>query len=121
MASLGGARGLNLEDELGSLAVGKKADVVLYDLKSLSLLPRTDPIGLLVLGRPANAVDSVWVNGDRIVSEGSPTGVNVDALRQALFDRSEWSATRKSPTIAEIEAHYRQVMGLPEGAKKVHS
>lgn len=121
MASLGGARGLNLEDELGSLAVGKKADVVLYDLKSLSLLPRTDPIGLLVLGRPTNAVDSVWVNGDRIVSEGSPTGVNVDALRQALFDRSEWSATRKSPTIAEIEAHYRQVMGLPEGAKKVHS
>jgi cytosine/adenosine deaminase-related metal-dependent hydrolase len=62
MASLGGAKGLNLADEMGSLTVGKKADFVLYDLTSLSLLPRTDPIGLLILGRPTNAVDSVWVN-----------------------------------------------------------
>jgi cytosine/adenosine deaminase-related metal-dependent hydrolase len=58
MASLGGAKGLNMADELGSLTVGKKADLVLYDLTSLSLLPRTDPIGLLVLGRPTNVVDS---------------------------------------------------------------
>ncbi|MBD0304174.1 MAG: amidohydrolase, partial [Tolypothrix sp. T3-bin4] len=63
MASLGGAKALNMPDELGSLTVGKKADLVLYDLTSLSLLPRTDPIGLLVLGRPTNVVDSVWVNG----------------------------------------------------------
>ncbi len=50
MASLGGAKGLNLADKLGSLTVGKQADLVLYDLTNLSLLPRTDPIGLLVLG-----------------------------------------------------------------------
>ncbi|HSF74227.1 MAG TPA: amidohydrolase family protein [Microcoleus sp.] len=59
MASLGGAKGLNAADEIGSLTVGKKADFVLYDLTSLSLLPRTDPIGLLILGRPTDAVDSV--------------------------------------------------------------
>ena len=59
MASLGGVKGLNMADQLGSLSVGKKADLVLYDLTNLSLLPRTDPIGLLVLGRPTNVVDSV--------------------------------------------------------------
>ncbi|MCA1992157.1 MAG: amidohydrolase family protein, partial [Coleofasciculus sp. S288] len=121
IASLGGATGLNLADELGSLTVGKKADLVMYDLTSLSLLPRTDPIGLLILGRPTNAVDSVWVNGKRVVADGTVTTIDVDALRKELFERSQWSATRQSPTTAQIEAHYRSVMGLPEAFQKSYS
>ncbi len=112
MASLGGAKGLNLADEIGSLTVGKKADFALYDLTSLSLLPRTAPIGLLILGRPTNAVDSVWVNGKQIVAEGKVKTIDVDALRRELFDRSEWTSKRQSQTVSEIEAHYRQVMKL---------
>lgn len=112
MASLGGAKGLNVADELGSLTVGKKADLVLYDLTSLSLLPRTDPIGLLVLGRPTNAVNSVWVNGERVVADGKVTRIDEDELRKELFDRSQWSINRKSETVRQLEAHYRQVMGL---------
>ena len=112
IASQGGAKGLNLADEMGSLTVGKKADFVLYDLTSLSLLPRTDPIGLLILGRPTNAVDSVWVNGKQIVAEGKVRTIDVDALRRELFDRSEWTSKRQSQTVSEIEAHYRQVMKL---------
>ena len=121
MASLGGATGLNVADELGSLTVGKKADLVLYDLTNLSLLPRTDPIGLLILGRPTNAVDSVWVNGKRVVAEGKVTTIDVDALRQELFNRSEWSTNRQSHTVSQIEAHYRSVMGLPEVFRKSYS
>jgi cytosine/adenosine deaminase-related metal-dependent hydrolase len=112
MASLGGAKGLNMADELGSLSVGKKADLVLYDLTSLSLLPRTDPIGLLVLGRPTNVVDSVWVNGKQIVADGKVKTIDVDNLRQELFNHSQWQPTRKSQSVAQIEAHYRTVMGL---------
>ncbi|ALF56490.1 amidohydrolase [Nostoc piscinale CENA21] len=112
MAALGGAKGLNMADKIGSLTIGKQADLVLYDLTSLSLLPRTDPIGLLVLGRPTNAVDSVWVNGKQIVANGQVTTINVDELRQELFQRSQWNTQRQSPTVAEIEAHYRAVMGL---------
>lgn len=112
MASLGGAKGLNLADKLGSLTVGKQADLVLYDLTNLSLLPRTDPIGLLVLGRPTNVVDSAWVNGKQIVANGKVTTINVDQLREELFNRSQWDTQRKSQTVAQIEAHYRTVMGL---------
>ncbi|MBW4451211.1 MAG: amidohydrolase [Nostoc indistinguendum CM1-VF10] len=112
MASLGGAKGLNLADKLGSLTVGKQADLVLYDLTNLSLLPRTDPIGLLVLGRPSNVVDSAWVNGKQIITGGKFTTINVDELRQELFNRSQWETKRKSQTVAQIEAHYRTVMGL---------
>lgn len=112
MASLGGAKGLNIADKLGSLTVGKKADLVMYDLTSLSLLPRTDPIGLLILGRPTNVVHSVWVNGKQIVADGKVSTINVDELRQQLFNHSQWHTKRKSETVAEIEAHYRAVMGL---------
>ena len=121
IASLGGAQGLNMADELGSLSVGKKADLVLYDLKNLSLLPRTDPIGLLILGRPTNTVDSVWVNGKRVVAEGNVLTIDVDALRQELFERSQWSPNRQSHTLSEIEAHYRSVMGLSPRTPKIHS
>ncbi|MFK0730553.1 MAG: amidohydrolase [Gloeotrichia echinulata HAB0833] len=90
MASLGGAKGLNLSEQLGSLTVGKQADLVLYDLTNLSLLPRTDPIGLLVLGRPSNVVHSAWVNGKQIVADGQITTINVDDLRKELFNRSQY-------------------------------
>ncbi|MEH1914833.1 amidohydrolase [Nostoc sp.] len=117
MASLGGAKGLNIADKLGSLTVGKQADLVLYDLTNLSLLPRTDPIGLLVLGRPTNVVDSAWVNGKQIVADGKVTTINVDELRQELFNRSQWETKRKSETVAQIESHYRTVMGLSNTKK----
>ncbi|MBV6622167.1 MAG: amidohydrolase [Rivularia sp. (in: Bacteria)] len=112
MASLGGAKGLNLGEDIGSLTVGKKADLVMYDLTSLSLLPRTDPVGLLVLGRPTNVVNSVWVNGQKIVGDGKINNINVDDLRQELFKQSQWQTKRKSKTVKEIEAHYRKVMEL---------
>ncbi|OKH37074.1 amidohydrolase [[Phormidium ambiguum] IAM M-71] len=121
MAALGGAKGLNMADNLGSLTVGKKADLVLYDLTNLSLLPRTDPIGLLILGRPSQVVDSVWVNGKRIVENGKVTTIDVNNLQQELFANSHWTTNRKSKTVSEFEAHYRKVMGLSEGEIKGYS
>ncbi len=113
IAAWGGARGLNAADQFGSLAVGKQADLVLYDLTNLSLLPRTDPIGLLVMGRPTNAVANAWVRGQQVVAAGQPTRVDLAQLRQQLFDASHWGASRDSQARSQLEAHYRQVMGLP--------
>ncbi len=114
MASRGGAIGLGLGEELGSLEVGKQADLVLYDLTQLSLLPRTDPIGLLVLGRPTQVVHSVWVRGKWVVADGKVTTVDVAKLRQELFEHSFWDPWRRSQQVAQLEARYRRVMGLPE-------
>lgn len=113
MAALGGAKGLGMGDRLGTLEVGKVADLVLYDLTSLSLLPRTDPLGLLVWGRPTQVVDHVWVSGRCVVANGKVVMVDEQAFRQALSDRSHWQTARHSETRMAIEAHYRQVMGLP--------
>lgn len=116
MASLGGAIGLNRADQFGSLEVGKKADLVLYDLKSLSLLPRTDPIGLLILGRPINVVSHAWVNGKPVISNHEICNVSVNDLKEKLFDQSEWTPKQKSISVAETEVRYRSVMGLPKSS-----
>lgn len=113
IAALGGATGLGKADQFGSLEVGKEADLVLYDLTNLSLLPRTDPIGLLVLGRPTQAVHSAWVRGKQVIAEGKVTTIDVDELRQALFDRSQWTTDRASQSLQQVEAHYRSVLNLP--------
>jgi cytosine/adenosine deaminase-related metal-dependent hydrolase len=114
MASLGAARGLGMADQLGAIAVGQQADLVLYDLTNLSLLPRTDPLSLLILGRPTQGVDSVWVKGDRVVADGKVVNINVDSLRQELFERSQWVGDRPLITAKQLEPHYRQVMNLPD-------
>lgn len=114
MASMGGAKGLNMADQLGSVTVGKQADLVLYDLTQLSLLPRTDPIGLLILGRPNQVVDSVWVRGRQIVEAGQVTTIDVDHLRHRLFDHSQWDPLRQSEMVRQVEDRYRSVLGLPQ-------
>jgi len=118
IAALGGATGLNAADQFGSLTVGKQADLVLYDLTNLSLLPRTDPIGLLVLGRPTQAVHSVWVNGEQVVAQGQVCTIDVNQLRQDLWTRSpeqnSKQSSRQSQMRQAIEARYREVMGLEE-------
>jgi 5-methylthioadenosine/S-adenosylhomocysteine deaminase len=118
MAALGGAIGLGMGDAIGSLTVGKQADVVLYDLMSLSLLPRTDPLGQLLWGRPTQAVHSAWVAGKRLIADGQVITVDVDQLRQQLLDHSAWSDSAWGgdlpvASVSQATPNYRQAMGLP--------
>jgi cytosine/adenosine deaminase-related metal-dependent hydrolase len=113
LASQGGATGLGLADQFGSLEVGKQADLVLYDLKNLSLLPRTDPIGLLVLGRPTQVVESAWVKGKQIVADGKVIAIDLEDLKKNLFECSQWNCDRPSKTVQQVESHYRSVLNLP--------
>lgn len=114
MAAIGGFTGVNLADQVGSLTVGKQADLVLYDLKNLSLLPRTDPIKLLVLGRPNAAVDSVWVRGQRVIADGILHTVDASHFTQTVFNYSQGYSKPHYQTIHQVEAHYRRVMGLTD-------
>ena len=68
-ATLAGARMLGLEHEIGSLASGKRADVVLLRADDLNLAPVTDPVASIVMhAGPAN-VETVLVGG-RAVKRG---------------------------------------------------
>ncbi len=80
MATLEGARALGLDDRIGSIEVGKDADLVLIDLEDPSLAGCHDPVRALVYAAGPRAVTDVWVQGERIVRAGKLTRVDVREL-----------------------------------------
>ncbi|MEE8167675.1 MAG: amidohydrolase family protein [Candidatus Hydrothermarchaeales archaeon] len=62
-ATINGAKALGLEKEIGSLEVGKRADVILVDLDKPNLTPLTNPVSHLVYAASGSDVDTVIVDG----------------------------------------------------------
>ncbi len=71
MATLGGARALGLDEKIGSLEVGKAADIVAVDLSDLATQPIYEPISTLVYAASAHQVSDVWVAGRRVLQSGA--------------------------------------------------
>jgi 5-methylthioadenosine/S-adenosylhomocysteine deaminase len=69
IATLNGAKALGLEKEIGSIEVGKKADLVILDLNTPSLTPRNNLIAGLSYSANGSEVDTVIING-QITMEG---------------------------------------------------
>jgi cytosine/adenosine deaminase-related metal-dependent hydrolase len=69
MATMGGARAIHRENELGSIEKGKLADIVIIETKSINMNPIFDPYSALVYSANASNVDTVIVNGKIIVSD----------------------------------------------------
>lgn len=63
MATLDGARALNLDDTIGSIVPGKRADLVAVDLSGLAAQPMFDPVSHLVYVAGREHVTHVWVDG----------------------------------------------------------
>jgi 5-methylthioadenosine/S-adenosylhomocysteine deaminase len=62
-ATLGGARALRMEHKIGSLAPGKKADVIMLRANDLNLFPVHDPVFAVTEQAHAGNVDTVIVDG----------------------------------------------------------
>src|SRR5579875_1137167 len=70
MATIGGARVLGLEKQIGSLEAGKRADLIAVRLDRPNALPLYDPISAMVYALKAEDVRDVMVNGKPVVSDG---------------------------------------------------
>jgi 5-methylthioadenosine/S-adenosylhomocysteine deaminase len=81
-ATLGGAKALGLDDRIGSIEVGKRADLVALRCDSLDQLPLYQPTSHLVYCASRRDVSDVWVDGQRRVREGIVLGVDADDLAQ---------------------------------------
>ncbi len=68
MATINGARALGMEKEIGSIEIGKRADIAIIDLKHPNLIPVTNPVSHLVYTAKACNVETVIVDG-KIVME----------------------------------------------------
>jgi 5-methylthioadenosine/S-adenosylhomocysteine deaminase len=80
MATLNGARALGWDDEIGSLAPGKQADIAAIDLRRPHLTPLYDPISHLVYAASGNDVSQVWVAGRPVVVDGRVVTVDVASV-----------------------------------------
>jgi len=74
MATLGGARALGLESEIGSISQGKSADLCAININDIGLSPCYDPVSLLVYSAGREFVTDVWVAGQNRVADGHLLG-----------------------------------------------
>lgn len=95
-ATVGGANALNRTD-LGRLAPGMKADLVVIDLACSHMIPARDPLRSLVYHAAERAVRDVYVDGRRVVGEG----------RVLTLDQADAGARL-------IEAQQRMIAAVPQ-------
>lgn len=84
LATFGGARALGLEHEIGSLKVGKKADLTLVETQSVNMFPIYDAYAAIVYSANATNVRDVWVNGVSVVKDKKLTKFSVEKLQSEL-------------------------------------
>jgi 5-methylthioadenosine/S-adenosylhomocysteine deaminase len=89
MATMGGARALGLEREIGSLEQGKRADMILIGLDQPHAKPLYEPVSQLVYALKASDVRDVMVNGKPVVRDRQILTLD---LKQVLAKAEEFQA-----------------------------
>lgn len=104
MATINGARALGLEHEIGSLEVGKKADMVVIDFNRLHTTPSFNHVSTLVYAATGGEVDMVVVNGNIVVEQGQLLTMDEDEIMEqanqhasALYKRAGIELAPKWP------------------------
>jgi cytosine/adenosine deaminase-related metal-dependent hydrolase len=103
MATLGGARALLAEDQIGSIEPGKRADLVLHDRRRPEWTPLLNVANQLVYSADGRSVHTVFVDGRKVVENYRLTTIDEDRLyedaqrageaicrRTGLPDKSKW-------------------------------
>ncbi len=80
-ATIDGAHAAGLRDVTGSIEVGKAADIVALDDRSLAMTPLNNPLGAVVYNAHPGLVRDVWVQGKRVKQDGVLVGVDLPRLR----------------------------------------
>ncbi len=98
-ATIGGATAL-MRDDLGRLAPGAKADIVLVDLRHPQMMPVRDPLRSLIFSAADRAVRDVYVDGRQVLKAGRALGLDpaaaLDRL-QAAQRRMEAAVPARDP------------------------
>jgi 5-methylthioadenosine/S-adenosylhomocysteine deaminase len=81
MATLNGARALGIDDQVGTLEIGKQADIAAIDLGDLDLQPLYNPVSQLVYTNAGQKVSHLWVNGKCLMSNRELLTINEYELK----------------------------------------
>ena len=96
MATIDGARALGIAAEVGSLEIGKRADIVIRDYAQPELRPGLDPILSLVYGGQSSSIATVLVDGCRVVANHRVSAIDedevypeIDLAARRLYERMD--------------------------------
>ncbi|KAF7553059.1 hypothetical protein G7Z17_g3894 [Cylindrodendrum hubeiense] len=106
-ATISGARGVQLGDQIGSIREGKMADLVIFDAQnspSMSCVAETDPLTAIVMHSDIRDVDAVMIDGIWRKKQGKLCAVQLDSQKNAL----EWSDVRKKLLASQGDILERQ-------------
>ncbi|MBQ88513.1 MAG: amidohydrolase [Acidimicrobiaceae bacterium] len=97
-----GAEAIGMGDQIGSIEVGKQADLVVIDRRSPAWVPvSSDPVLQLVWKGVAGSVRDVWIAGKRVITDGSSTRVDIETIaveaQRAAMSLAERSGVRPAP------------------------
>lgn len=96
-ATLGGAEALRMENEIGSLEAGKRADFILIDVDDFNMQPVYDWYATAVYAMRPHNIESVFVEGRQIVDGRRMTGFDQDeAMAEMMGIKGECSAYIKA-------------------------
>jgi 5-methylthioadenosine/S-adenosylhomocysteine deaminase len=101
LCTVNGARALGLDAELGSIEVGKLADVVIRRSDVPEAAPGLDPLRELVLAARSRTVDTVIVGGEVIVEHGRSTRVDEAQLRAQAASSARGLLKRMGRSVPE--------------------
>jgi 5-methylthioadenosine/S-adenosylhomocysteine deaminase len=87
-ATVGGAKAL-MRDDLGRLAPGAKADIVLVDVTHPDMVPARDPLRSLIFHAADRAVKDVYVAGRKVVADGVVTTLDHRAAGEVLTEAQD--------------------------------
>ncbi|MBU0723636.1 MAG: amidohydrolase family protein [Alphaproteobacteria bacterium] len=94
-ATMGGAKALRQPD-IGGIAPGFKADIVLLDAKHPAMMPLREPVRSLVYVAGDRAVNDVFVDGNQVVKDGKCLTIDLQAASEALQEAQQRSLKKVS-------------------------
>jgi 5-methylthioadenosine/S-adenosylhomocysteine deaminase len=104
MATIDGARAVGLEAEIGSIEVGKKADIVVIDYNNPFMTPIHHPVSAIVYSALGHEVTSVMIDGRFVMRDGIVGTVDETAVRRqaqvsadALTKRAGTDSAKRRP------------------------
>ncbi len=86
MATMGAAKALHMEDKVGSLEVGKLADIIVVDTKAPNMVPVYNPYSALVYSANSANVRHTIVDGKILMKDRNMLTVDEDAIRKEALE-----------------------------------